>query len=96
MPDPPADRLMARQDGAAVYCPVCEAKFGGMTTCPWDGATLLPLPDADPTAGAFYRAIGVRVPTDAAGPPATLEPPCSASSGVRALPRVGEQSEGAA
>lgn len=47
----------ARTDGAAVYCPTCDAKFGGMSVCPWDGAVLLPLPDADPTALAFYAAL---------------------------------------
>ena len=46
-----------RTDGAAVQCPTCLAKFGGMTKCPWDGSTLIPLPDADPTAVAFYNAI---------------------------------------
>jgi hypothetical protein len=46
-----------RSDGAAVQCPICLAKFGGMTVCPWDGAKLEPLADADPTALAFYAAI---------------------------------------
>lgn len=46
-----------RTDGAAVECPVCGHKFGGMTTCPWDGADLVPLPDADPVAVAFYEAL---------------------------------------
>jgi hypothetical protein len=40
-----------------VECPVCGAKFGGMVTCPWDGALLTPLPDADPMAVAFYEAL---------------------------------------
>jgi hypothetical protein len=48
---------MTRTDGAAVQCPACLARFGGMIRCPWDGATLIPLPDADPTAVAFYNAI---------------------------------------
>lgn len=47
---------MSRSDGAAVQCPTCLAKFGGMVRCPWDGATLIPLPDADPVAVAFYNA----------------------------------------
>jgi hypothetical protein len=47
----------SRSDGAAVQCPVCLAKFGGMTRCPWDGSDLIPLPDADPTAVAFYAAL---------------------------------------
>lgn len=46
-----------RTDGAAVFCPTCGACFGGMSRCPWDGAELLPLDDADPTAVAFYAAI---------------------------------------
>lgn len=46
-----------RTDGAAVQCPTCLAKFGGMTVCPWDGADLIPLADADPVALAFYEAI---------------------------------------
>lgn len=48
---------VARTDGAAVYCPTCGAKFGGMRRCPWDDALLLPLADADPTAVAFYAAL---------------------------------------
>lgn len=47
----------SRTDGAAVECPVCHARFGGMTECPFDGTKLVPLPDADPTALAFYEAI---------------------------------------
>ena len=49
--------VKTRTDGAAVQCPTCLAKFGGMTVCPWDGSPLIPLPDADPTAVAFYNAI---------------------------------------
>jgi hypothetical protein len=48
---------MTRTDGAAVECPLCHAKFGGMKWCPFDGALLRPLPDADPTALAFYEAL---------------------------------------
>lgn len=48
---------MARTDGAAVECPKCGAKFGGMTKCPWDGSVLVSLPDADPAAVAFYEAL---------------------------------------
>lgn len=44
-----------RTDGAAVECPTCGAKFGGMQKCPWDGATLIQLLDADPLAVALYR-----------------------------------------
>lgn len=28
-----------------------------LTVCPWDGTDLIPLPDADPIALAFYEAI---------------------------------------
>ena len=52
-----AQERPVRTDGAAVYCPTCEAKFGGMTRCPWDDTELLSLEDADPTAVAFYEAI---------------------------------------
>lgn len=48
-----------RTDGAAVECPICGAKFGGMINCPWDDTELTPLEDADPTAVAFYKAIRV-------------------------------------
>lgn len=54
---PAAPLLYYRTDGAAVECPTCGAKFGGMKECPWDGATLTPLADADPDAIAFYEAI---------------------------------------
>lgn len=53
---------MTRTDGAAVECPECHAKFGGMVECPWCEVPLVPLPDADPAAIAFYHAIGVPVP----------------------------------
>lgn len=46
-----------RSDGAAVTCPSCGANFGGMRHCPWDGAKLIPLEDADPAAIAFYTAL---------------------------------------
>ncbi len=51
--------LDVRTDGAAVECPTCLAKFGGMDFCPWDGSELRPLADADPAAVAFYAAIKV-------------------------------------
>lgn len=44
--------------GAAVYCPHCHCQFGGMVWCPWDGALLRKLPNADPLATAFYEAVG--------------------------------------
>jgi len=47
-----------RTDGATVQCPTCHAKFGGMDTCPRDGAKLVPLPDADPMTVAFSAAVG--------------------------------------
>lgn len=47
---------MSRSDGAAVQCPECLAKFGGMVKCPWCEVALIPLPDADPVAVAFYNA----------------------------------------
>jgi hypothetical protein len=52
------EQTTARSPGAAVYCPICNAQFGGMLHCPWDDSVLLPLVDADPTAVAFYQAIG--------------------------------------
>lgn len=59
-----------RTDGAAVECPTCGAKFGGMIRCPWDNAKLVPLPDADPVAIAFYQAIlGPNESADAAKNP---------------------------
>lgn len=61
LPDPIRDEdihvTRYRTDGAAVTCPECGANFGGMVECPWDGTTLTPLADADPTAVAFYKAI---------------------------------------
>lgn len=51
------DAMPVRTDGSAVECPECGAQFGGMSVCPWDGSKLVPLPNADPTAVAFYEAI---------------------------------------
>lgn len=45
--------------GAVVYCPECNAEFGGMEVCPWCDVRLRLLPDADPVALEFYRSIGV-------------------------------------
>lgn len=56
MPEPPEHP----SPGAAVYCPECGAQFGGMEFCPWcppRPVRLLPIPNADPTAVAFYEAI---------------------------------------
>lgn len=44
----------ASSPGAAVYCPKCEAEFGGMVECPWCEVKLLPLAGVDPIAAAFY------------------------------------------
>lgn len=56
-PEEMHQEVAARTDGAAVECPECDAKFGAMVHCPFDGAKLTPLADASPIAVAFYEAL---------------------------------------